>query len=76
MVATTDITTADGVVRGYRGRRVLRWRSIPYAAAPVGDLRFRAPQPVVPWTGVREATAFGFAAMQHRAGARRPVKTL
>ncbi|MGW4768916.1 carboxylesterase/lipase family protein [Nocardia sp. NPDC004278] len=66
----SDITTADGVVRGYRGRRVLRWRSLPYAAAPVGDLRFRAPQPVRPWTGVREATTFGFAAMQHRSGAR------
>ncbi|RDI51803.1 carboxylesterase/lipase family protein [Nocardia mexicana] len=70
MVATTDITTADGVVRGHRGRRVLRWRSIPYAAPPVGDLRFRAPQPMPPWSGVREATSFGFAAMQHRDGAR------
>jgi para-nitrobenzyl esterase len=70
MVASTEISTADGVVRGHRGRRVARWRSIPYAAAPVGDWRFRAPQPVVPWRGVRDATAFGSAAMQHRAGAR------
>ncbi|QLY32460.1 carboxylesterase/lipase family protein [Nocardia huaxiensis] len=70
MVASTDIKTADGVVRGYRGRRVSRWRSIPYAAAPVGELRFRAPQPVQPWNGVRDATEFGFAAMQHRNGAR------
>ncbi len=66
----TDITTADGVVRGHRGRRVLRWRSLPYAAAPVGDMRFRAPQPVRPWSGVREATAFRFASVQHRGGAR------
>ncbi|PXX68456.1 carboxylesterase type B [Nocardia tenerifensis] len=70
MVASTDIQTADGVVRGRRGRRVLRWRSVPYAAAPVGEWRFRAPRPVTPWTGVRECTEFGFAAMQHRAGAR------
>lgn len=70
MVATTDIATADGVVRGLRGRRVSRWRSIPFAAPPVGEFRFRAPQPVEPWTGVRDATAFGFAAMQHRDGAR------
>ncbi|WP_454195091.1 carboxylesterase/lipase family protein [Nocardia sp. Marseille-Q1738] len=70
MVATTDIATADGVVRGHRGRRVLRWRSIPYAAPPVGDLRFRAPQPVRPWSGVRAATEFTSAAMQHRSGAR------
>ncbi|MFE3027324.1 carboxylesterase/lipase family protein [Nocardia tengchongensis] len=70
MVATTDITTADGVVRGIRGRRVSRWRSIPFAAAPVGEWRFRAPQPVQPWSGVREATDFGYAAMQQREGAR------
>ncbi|MBF6476285.1 carboxylesterase/lipase family protein [Nocardia gipuzkoensis] len=70
MVATTDIATADGVVRGLRGRRVLRWRSIPYAAPPIGDLRFRAPQPVEPWSGVRAATEFTSAAMQHRSGAR------
>ncbi|WP_067816361.1 carboxylesterase/lipase family protein [Nocardia inohanensis] len=69
MVATTDIKTADGVVRGLRGRRVLRWRSIPFAAPPVGELRFRAPQPVQPWIGVRDATQFGYAAMQHRSGA-------
>ncbi|MCM6775129.1 carboxylesterase/lipase family protein [Nocardia sp. CDC159] len=65
-----EVTTADGVVRGHRGRRTLRWRSIPYAAPPVGPLRFRAPQPVEPWSGVRDATQFGFAAMQHRTGAR------
>ncbi|MCU1641855.1 MAG: pnbA [Nocardia sp.] len=69
MVATIDIKTADGVVRGSEGRRVSRWRSIPFAAPPVGDFRFRAPQPVRPWSGVRDATEFGFAAMQHRRGA-------
>ncbi|MRH86944.1 carboxylesterase family protein [Nocardia sp. SYP-A9097] len=69
MVATKDILTADGVVRGSQGRRVSRWRSIPFAAPPVGELRFRAPQPVQPWSGVRDATEFGFAAMQHRRGA-------
>lgn len=36
----------------------------------MGELRFRAPQPVQPWSGVRDATEFGFAAMQHRSGAR------
>lgn len=70
MVATLDIKTADGIVRGHRGRRVARWRSIPYAAPPVGEWRFRAPRPVRPWSGVRNATEFGFAAMQHRNGAR------
>lgn len=42
------------------------WRSIPYAAPPVGELRFRAPQPVTPWDGVREATRFANAAHSHR----------
>ncbi|WP_227979717.1 carboxylesterase/lipase family protein [Nocardia spumae] len=65
-----DITTADGVVRGLRRRRIAQWRSIPYAAPPVGDLRFRAPQPVESWSGVRPATEYGFAAMQQRDGAR------
>jgi len=70
MVATIDITTDDGVVRGRRGRRVLRWRGLPYAAPPIGELRFRAPQPVQPWSGVRDATEFSSASMQHRGGAR------
>jgi para-nitrobenzyl esterase len=70
MVASTNVTTAEGIVRGRQGRRVYRWRSIPYAVPPVGELRFRAPQPVAPWSGVRDATEFGFAAMQHRSGAR------
>ncbi len=67
-VTDAVITTADGVVCGQRGAHLARWRGIPYAAAPVGELRFRAPQPVQPWTGVREATEFGLAAIQPRWG--------
>ncbi|MGW0765307.1 carboxylesterase/lipase family protein [Streptomyces sp. NPDC002676] len=62
----TDVETADGVVRGRRAPRALQWRSIPYAAPPVGELRLRAPQPVQPWVGVRDATRFGYAAVQRR----------
>lgn len=47
---------ADGDVVTYKG--------IPFAAPPVGDLRWRAPQPVVPWEGVRECTEYSAAAVQ------------
>ncbi len=50
--------SGDGLVRAFKG--------IPYAAPPVGSLRWQAPQPVVPWSGVRQATAFGPRAMQGR----------
>jgi para-nitrobenzyl esterase len=35
------------------------FRGIPFATPPVGDLRWRAPQPVAPWSGIRQATEFG-----------------
>ena len=40
------------------------WLGVPYAAPPLGPLRFRAPQPVEPWTGIRDAHVFANAAMQ------------
>ena len=43
---------------------VVSWKGIPYAAPPVGDLRWRAPQPVAPWTGVRAATEYAHDCMQ------------
>ncbi len=60
-IAITDIvTTAVGEVRGTAsetdGMVVRLWKGIPYAAPPVADLRFRAPQPAVAWSGVRDAT--------------------
>lgn len=51
--------TAQGTVRGAVERGVAVFRGIPYAAAPVGARRFRAPEPPEPWEGVREALAFG-----------------
>ena len=40
------------------------FRGIPYAQPPVGNLRWRAPQDLAPWTGVRQATTFGAACWQ------------
>ncbi|MFL3870995.1 carboxylesterase family protein [Streptomyces griseobrunneus] len=51
--------TAQGTVRGAVERGVAVFRGIPYAAAPVGGRRFRAPEPPEPWEGVLEARAFG-----------------
>ncbi|MFI8195258.1 carboxylesterase/lipase family protein [Streptomyces sp. NPDC085942] len=60
-------TTRAGRVRGERAARddgVVVVRGIPYAAPPFGALRFREPQPVEPWGGVRDCTAFGPVAPQ------------
>jgi para-nitrobenzyl esterase len=54
---TIDAGALEGVVDSATG--VLVFRGIPYAAPPVGEKRWRAPQPPVRWTGVRAARAFG-----------------
>ncbi len=43
---------------------VWSFKGIPYAAPPVGELRWRAPRPVTPWSGVRTADTFGPNSMQ------------
>ena len=53
------VETATGQVRGAIDGDVASFKGIPFAAPPIGDLRWRAPQPVEPWDGVREATEFG-----------------
>ncbi|WP_309297292.1 carboxylesterase/lipase family protein [Lolliginicoccus levis] len=54
-----ETTLGGGRVRGTMVDGVTLWRGIPYAAAPIGDLRFRAPEPPEPWSGIRDATRFG-----------------
>jgi para-nitrobenzyl esterase len=53
------VRLADGAVRGSVVSGVCAFLGIPYAAAPFGVNRMRPPQPVRPWDGEREATAFG-----------------
>jgi para-nitrobenzyl esterase len=58
------VETATGPVQGVATESMHEWRGIPYAAPPVGDLRWRPPAPVTPWTEVRDATRFRAPCMQ------------
>lgn len=62
MSATARVDS--GELQGRTAGDVAVFLGIPYAAPPVGPLRWRPPQPVAPWTGVRAATGFGFDAHQ------------
>ena len=60
------VKTASGVVEGKKSAdgKVQEFLGIPYAAPPVGQLRWKEPQPVTPWKGVRKAAEFGARCMQ------------
>ncbi|NMN96544.1 carboxylesterase/lipase family protein [Antrihabitans stalactiti] len=53
------VEIASGVVVGKVVDGLCAWRGIPYAATPIGDLRFRGPQPVKAWDGPLDAKEFG-----------------
>jgi len=57
--SSPEVSTRAGVVRGTAEGGLAVFRGIPYARPPVGELRFAGPMPPAPWTGVRDATAFG-----------------
>lgn len=58
------VPASDGSVIAYKG--------IPYAAPPVGERRWRAPQPPIPWTAVRKAERFGDSCIQNIVEERKP----
>lgn len=58
------VRTESGAVQGMEGDGCRRFLGIPYAAPPVGELRWRAPLPAVPWDGVRDASRAGGIAPQ------------
>ena len=64
--AQVTVKTSAGLLQGSAiDKTTIRtFKGIPYAAPPVGDLRWQAPRPAVPWQGVRAATAFGPACAQ------------
>ena len=60
------IQTASGLVSGYYNIKtsVTVYKGIPFAAPPVGDLRWKAPRPVKPWKDVKKCVVFGPSPMQ------------
>lgn len=60
------MTTPSGAVQGQALPDGAVFRGIPYAAPPVGPWRWRPPQPVAPWQGLREANTVGAACPQKR----------
>jgi para-nitrobenzyl esterase len=67
------VRTEDGPISGVTDtQRVTSYKGVPFAAPPVDNLRWRAPQPVAQWTGVRKANHFGNACFQIQDHSRLP----
>jgi para-nitrobenzyl esterase len=71
--ASAQIREADvtgGRVAGVVANGMTAFKGIPFAAPPVGALRWKAPQPLKPWTGVKPASSFALSCMQDAAAAK------
>jgi len=73
--APAVITVDGGQISGTSADGVRAYKGIPFAAPPVGELRWKAPQPVVAWSGVKQADAFGPQCMQQPYPANSPYAT-
>jgi para-nitrobenzyl esterase len=62
-ISETDVT--GGRVAGISADGVVSFKGIPFAAPPVGPLRWRSPQPVKPWSGVKQTSSFAPGCMQN-----------
>ena len=58
VAASTTVKVEQGVLQGTKEDGLAVYRGVPFAAPPVGDLRWRAPQPAAKWDGVRPAEKF------------------
>jgi para-nitrobenzyl esterase len=63
-IAAPRATIDTGALQGTEADGVIAYKGIPFAAPPVGPLRWRAPQPAAAWSGVRDAGAYGHDCMQ------------
>lgn len=59
-----EVSVSGGRVAGVVAEGVASFKGVPFAAPPVGELRWKAPQPVKPWSGVRKADAYAPSCMQ------------
>lgn len=66
--ANTVVRVDSGQLQGVAEDGVVSYKGVPFAAPPVGELRWRPPQPAAPWNGVRQASEFGADCMQGRFG--------
>src|ERR1700692_2022868 len=64
VAVSPPVKIESGAVQGAYANGLSIYKGVPYAAAPLGELRWREPQPVRAWKGVRKATAFAPACMQ------------
>src|SRR5215469_2755528 len=73
-VIKQPLKVEGGQISGVPGKdtSILVFKGIPYAAPPVGDLRWRAPKPVLAWQGVRKADQFGNSCIQNIVTERKP----
>ena len=62
MSASVEVT--GGTIEGVEQDGIFTYKGIPFAAPPVEDLRWKAPAPVKPWTGIKKTDAFCLACMQ------------
>ncbi len=67
------VSTSSGTVTGVATSTGMAYKGIPYAAPPVGPLRWRSPQPPLPWDGTRRADMFGAPCAQLPSGGRTEV---
>ncbi|HEV2424367.1 MAG TPA: carboxylesterase family protein [Terriglobia bacterium] len=70
--SNSPVRIDTGLISGITESGATAYLGIPFAAPPVGDLRWRPPQPAAHWKGVRAADHFGASCMQDEAGSRLP----